>query len=342
MLKRILWWVPLVLGLLLPVAAIAQNASLVVTFDDGSSNALASGTYTASFVQGALSPNVGSGANTATLTGSLNSSGQTGSLAVGYTDVLGGGARWLFKGCSASGQYCVTALENVPTGTSSLTIAGTGAIPSAVVGNGVGTLLFSTGASSNVTASLQAPTFFATAALGTVPWQVFAAPGQTADLLDFYNSSGVKISGFTASGATNQVQPSIAVGATLSPTCTQSGSVILIGATTGEVVTLPAPTVGCWFDFVITVSNTSASNEIETASNANFLLGSAEHSASGIAPLNFWANGTSTQAIKMNGSTTGGLIGSMFHIVGISATQWEIGGTNECTATCTTAFTASP
>jgi hypothetical protein len=141
-----------------------------------------------------------------------------------------------------------------------------------------------------------------------------------------------------------ELQPAVAVGATLSPTCAQSGSLILVGAASGEVVTLPAAgagTVGCWFDFVITVSNTSAANEIATT-GSNYLLGSVAHSATGIAALTFWADGSSIKALKMDGAHLGGLIGSTLRVVGISATQWAISGTNLCTSPCTTGFTATP
>jgi hypothetical protein len=157
--------------------------------------------------------------------------------------------------------------------------------------------------------------------------------------------------GVTGTGVANQpngnnvAQPMISAAATLAPTCAQSGSLILMGATTGEVVTLPAASagnLGCWFEFVVTVSNTSNSNEIRTASSSNFLLGAVQHSATGIAPLTFWADGSSIQAIKMDGAHLGGLIGSVFTVTEISATVWSITGTNEGTATMTTAFNATP
>ena len=137
-------------------------------------------------------------------------------------------------------------------------------------------------------------------------------------------------------------QPIIAAGATAAPTIAQSGSLILMGATGGEVVTLPVPTVGAWYDVVITVSNTSAANEIQTDSSSTFLLGEVQHCATTIACLDFWANGSTIQAIKMDGAHLGGLIGSHFHLKAISITQWEISGSNLGTATMTTAFTTTP
>lgn len=142
--------------------------------------------------------------------------------------------------------------------------------------------------------------------------------------------------------ALNTVAPVIPVAATLSLTAANCNALVQMGATTGEVVTLPAPIVGCTYQFAITVSNTSNYNEIRTDGSSHFLLGAVGHSATGIAPLNFWADGSTIQAIKMDGAHLGGLIGSTFDVTGISSTQWEISGTNECTATCTTAFTATP
>jgi hypothetical protein len=142
-------------------------------------------------------------------------------------------------------------------------------------------------------------------------------------------------------GSLSYSQPIIAPAATLTLTNAQSGSLVQMGATTGEVVTLPTPVPGVNFTIAITVSNTSNYNEIQTPAGV-FLLGTVSHSASGIAPLNFWADGTSIRALKMDGAHLGGLIGSYFEIYAISTTQWVIGGTNLGTATMTTAFTATP
>jgi hypothetical protein len=142
----------------------------------------------------------------------------------------------------------------------------------------------------------------------------------------------------TFPGAT---QNTIAAASTVTLTQAQCGSLVYVGATAGEVVTLPTPAAGCQFDFVVTVSNTSNYNEIETGSASIFLLGDVQHCATGIACLDFWANGTSTEALKADGAHLGGLIGSHFSVKGVSSTVWEISGSNLCTATCTTGFTAT-
>lgn len=139
-------------------------------------------------------------------------------------------------------------------------------------------------------------------------------------------------------------QPVIAAAATLSPTCAQSGSMILFGQATGEVITLPAAsaaTVGCWLEFTIVASDTSNYNEIATT-GSNYLLGQVQECATGIACLDFWADGTSIKALKMGQTTTLGGIGSTFTITGITPTQWAITGTELCSGTCVTAFTTTP
>jgi hypothetical protein len=142
-----------------------------------------------------------------------------------------------------------------------------------------------------------------------------------------------------------QTKGTTAVGATLSPTCAaQSGQVIFMGAATGEVVTLPAAgagTVGCYFDFIITVTDTSNYNEIQTV-GSNYLLGEVQACASGVSCLDFWADGSSIKALKMGQTTTGGFLGSHFRVIGISSTQWEIFGVELGSGTMVTAFTATP
>ena len=141
-------------------------------------------------------------------------------------------------------------------------------------------------------------------------------------------------------------QPIIYPAATVALTTSQCGSLVLMGATTGEVVTLPAtPALGCPFDFVIMVTNTSNYNEIQTGAASPYLGGEVQECATGIACLDFFATATSTEALKMAGTgssgVTGGYIGSHFHVAAVSATVWEFSGVDICAATCTTAFTNS-
>jgi len=133
----------------------------------------------------------------------------------------------------------------------------------------------------------------------------------------------------------------IPAAATLTLTAAQSGSTVLMGATTGEVITLPTPAAGVWYDVIVTVSNTSNSNEIQTGAS-QFLVGSAVEGASAAATSIFLADGSTIRALKCNGTTTGGLIGSEYRIQGISSTVWQITGTNIASGTIATPFTGTP
>ncbi len=134
-----------------------------------------------------------------------------------------------------------------------------------------------------------------------------------------------------------------AAGATLAPTCATSGTTILFGAASGEVVTLPAAsssTIGCYWDFYTSVTDTTNYNEIQVT-GSNYLLGSTL-SCTASACLMFAADGSSIKAIKMGQTTTNCAAGSWFRVTGISATQWWIQGVNFGSGTMVTPFTATP
>ena len=59
---------------------------------------------------------------------------------------------------------------------------------------------------------------------------------------------------------------------------------------------------------------------------ANFLLGSVNNAASAGAASAFVADGTATRSINLDGATKGGVAGSYFTIIAVTATQWLIQG----------------
>lgn len=107
----------------------------------------------------------------------------------------------------------------------------------------------------------------------------------------------------------------------------ESGATQLFDRAAGVVYTLPAPIVGREFEFFATVSVTSNSYKIITNSASVFLLGNISGNTGTAGAGNSFAfNGTTHVACTMNGSTTGGLIGTWIRVKGISATQWAITG----------------
>jgi len=119
------------------------------------------------------------------------------------------------------------------------------------------------------------------------------------------------------------------VGATRTLLASESGSTCLLDAATGVVYTLPTPVAGMKFKFVATVSVTSNSYKVITGTIASqFLVGGVMSANLTVAASGdfFVANGTSHVALTSNGTDTGGLVGGVFELVGISATQWAVTG----------------
>jgi hypothetical protein len=116
--------------------------------------------------------------------------------------------------------------------------------------------------------------------------------------------------------------------ATLTLTAAQSGSLVLLDRAAGTTVTLPAPAVGLNFSFVVSTSVTSNNHKVITDAGTTLILGGvtmveAADTNSGLAAL---FNGTTHISILMNGTTTGGLIGTFFNVYCVTATQWVIEG----------------
>lgn len=113
----------------------------------------------------------------------------------------------------------------------------------------------------------------------------------------------------------------------------QTGLRFALDRASGTSYTLPLPVVGTWFEFVVTVLQTSGANVIITSSGSVFLLGAiqafsgeAVTPAVNVGPYQFAANGTSHVKFQSNGTTTGGGIGTTFRVTCMSATQWFFEG----------------
>jgi hypothetical protein len=129
-------------------------------------------------------------------------------------------------------------------------------------------------------------------------------------------------------------------------TAAQSGSLCLFSAAAGSVFTLPTVTadqIGTWFDFQVTVTVTSNSHTVITGTPASqFILGSVLQAiedttpAANPGPKDFVFNGSTHVKCAMNGSTTGGIIGTTLRIVAISTTVWLISGYVKASGTIAT------
>lgn len=122
--------------------------------------------------------------------------------------------------------------------------------------------------------------------------------------------------GVTASGA-----------ATRTLTQRESGGIFLFDSAAGVVYTLPAPSIGMNFKFFSTVTITSNSAKIITNAATVFLLGEVfTYTTATASGAGFAFNGSTHVACTMNGTTSGGIIGTMVEVTCLSATQWLING----------------
>ena len=119
------------------------------------------------------------------------------------------------------------------------------------------------------------------------------------------------------------------LGATRTLTANESGAVIDLDRAAGIVVTLPAPAEGLYFDFVASVSVTSNAYKVSTATQGtDFIAGGVLNidSDTSDALVSHRCDGTTHDNYSMNGTTTGGLIGTKFRLTAVSGTVWVLEG----------------
>lgn len=123
-------------------------------------------------------------------------------------------------------------------------------------------------------------------------------------------------------------------GAARTLTAANSGSVNLFDAATSIAYTLPAPVVGLYYDFLWTALETGGqAHNIVTDAGTTFLAGyvhvisdvNVTPSAT-LGPKAFAGDGSTHVKVTMNGTTTGGGIGTLLRATCISATVWHVSG----------------
>lgn len=152
-------------------------------------------------------------------------------------------------------------------------------------------------------------------------------------------SGALAVSG-AVTGKNNVISGS---GATVTLTAAQSGSVCLMDRAAGIVFTLPTGAAGLQFTFVTTVTVTSNAYKVITAAGTELLIGGvlSDDTDSSDALAMFNANGSTHVAISMNGTTTGGIIGTWFTLTCLSTTKWLINGIVNGSSTVATPFATS-
>jgi len=154
--------------------------------------------------------------------------------------------------------------------------------------------------------------------------------------------TGATLTSPTLNGPATTVQVVSGSGATATLTASQSGATVLCDRAAGIVFTLPSPTVGLYYDFVVTVSVTSNAHKIITSAGTIFVGGAVELLTSASATT-FAAvgNGSTDVSLSMNGTTTGGLAGTRVRFTCVSATLWTVSGLILGSGTLATPFATS-
>ena len=130
-------------------------------------------------------------------------------------------------------------------------------------------------------------------------------------------------------------------GATSTLTAAQSGSVVIFDRAAGTTFTLPAPVIGTQFDFFISASVTSNNDKIITNAANVYMIGKVTTIKTDLTQLQSIGDGTTMVSIVLNGTTTGGLIGSYFRFMCVSANLWLVEANNLASGIIASPFATS-
>ena len=107
----------------------------------------------------------------------------------------------------------------------------------------------------------------------------------------------------------------------------EAGATCLFDSAAGVVYTLPSPVAGMEFEFFSTVTITSNNATIITNLATEFILGEVfTYTTATASGAGFAFNGSSHVKCQMNGTTTGGIIGTALRVRALSSTVWAIDG----------------
>ena len=132
-------------------------------------------------------------------------------------------------------------------------------------------------------------------------------------------------------------------GATRSLSEFESGSVCLFDRAAGIVYTLPTAKPGLVYDFIVSTTITSNAAKVITSAGTELLIGGYTNvdTDTSNAVAAFTANGSTHVSVSMNGTTTGGILGTKIRFTCLSTTRWMVEGIVQGSGTVATAFSTS-
>jgi hypothetical protein len=123
----------------------------------------------------------------------------------------------------------------------------------------------------------------------------------------------------------------------------ESGSLCTFERAAGVVYTLPTAKPGAYFDFVVLTTITSNAAKVITAAGTELLIGGYTNvdTDTSNAVAAFTANGSTHVSVSMNGTTTGGILGTKLRFTCLSSTRWMVEGIVQGSGVVATAFATS-
>lgn len=164
-----------------------------------------------------------------------------------------------------------------------------------------------------------------------------AAGGSTATL-------SVGAGGINTTGPLTYGNAVTALTATATLTAAQSGGVFTLAPAAATTITLPAAAVGLNYTFYVTTAATGTNTiKIITTGATTYMQGQDSIAAAGTgSPTVFQSLVSSTNiAFNMNGSTTGGLVGTEIQCTCLTSTLWQVTALNIGSGTLATSFATS-
>ena len=131
------------------------------------------------------------------------------------------------------------------------------------------------------------------------------------------------------------------LGATKTLSIDDTFSVTLLDRAAGIVITLPTAVPGLVFDFKTTVSVTTNNYKVITSLATEFLTGTIQNVKTDLTTLQSIPDGATHRAVTMNGTTTGGLKGTMLRFTCLTTTLWEVVAVNQASGVILTPLAIS-
>lgn len=133
------------------------------------------------------------------------------------------------------------------------------------------------------------------------------------------------------------------LGATRTLSVDESGATVVLNRAAGIVVTLPLAVPGLVYDFVVSTSVTSNAYKVITGAGTELLIGGYTNvdTDTSNAVAVFTGNGSTHVSVSMNGTTTGGLLGTKLRFTCLSSTRWMVEGIVQGSGVVATAFATS-